>query len=241
MNILTVESYEQMSDRASELVLEQVREKPNCVLGLATGSTPVGTYERLAAAYQQEKISFAACKSINLDEYLGLGAEDEASYRHFMQENLFAHIDICAENTYLPDGKNQNVDEVCAAYDQLIADIGPIDLQILGIGTNGHIAFNEPDDHFVAGTHLVDLTEDTIEANQRFFSNRDEVPKQAYTMGMAAILRAKRILLLVSGEQKAEALYETLNGPITPQMPASILQLHDNVTVIADKEALGKF
>ena len=241
MNILVVEDYGQMSDRASEFVLEQVREKPNSVLGLATGSTPVGTYERLAEAHKRGEISFAACKSVNLDEYLGLGAGDEASYRHFMQENLFAHIDMKVEHIHLPDGKNPNIDEVCAAYDQLIADIGPIDLQILGIGTNGHIAFNEPDDHFAAGTHLVDLTEDTIEANQRFFSSRDEVPKQAYTIGMAAILKAKRILLLVSGAAKAEALYESLNGPITPQMPASILQLHDNVTVIADKEALGKF
>ena len=241
MNILAVENYEQMSEHASELVLQQVKEKPDSVLGLATGSTPVGTYQLLAAAHKRGEISFAASKSINLDEYLGLGAEDEASYRHFMQENLFAHIDISAENIHLPNGKNPNVDEVSAAYDRLIADIGPIDLQILGIGTNGHIAFNEPDDHFVAGTHLVDLTEDTIEANQRFFSSRDEVPKQAYTMGMAAILKAKRILLLVSGAQKADALYESLNGPITPQMPASILQLHDNVTVIADREALARF
>ena len=241
MNIVTVEHYEQMSEHAAKLVLKQVEEKPDCVLGLATGSTPVGTYQRMAAAHKRGEISFADCKSINLDEYLGLGADDEASYRHFMQENLFAHIDVKAENIHLPNGKNTNVDEVCAAYDKLIADIGPIDLQILGIGTNGHIAFNEPDDHFVAGTHLVDLTEDTIEANQRFFSSRDEVPKQAYTMGMAEILRAKRILLLVSGAQKADALYESLNGPITPQMPASILQLHDNVTVIADKEALARF
>lgn len=241
MNKIAVKDYAELSGIACEILLEQVRQKPNCVLGLATGSTPLGAYQGLVAAYRAGKISFAQCKSINLDEYAGLAPENPASYHYFMWEHLFSQIDISPENTHLPDGKNPDAQTVCAQYDKLVADLGPIDLQILGIGTNGHIAFNEPADHFVAGTHLVGLDEATIEANARFFDHRDDVPKQAYTLGMGGILNARRVLLLVSGAAKADALHQSLTGPITPQVPASILQLHNHLTIIADEAAWSRF
>jgi len=241
MKIITVSNYDEMSAEAARVFLDQVAKKPTAVLGLATGGTPVGTYQRLAEAHRRGEISFAQCQSLNLDEYLGLGPTDEASYRYFMQANLFDHIDIRPEHTHLPDGKNPDVALECARYDQLLADLGPIDLQILGLGHNGHIAFNEPNDHFAANTHMVDLDEATIEANQRFFPSRDEVPRQAYTMGMRPILNARHVLFLVSGTAKADILRQSLQGPITPFVPASILQLHGNLTVIADEAALSRF
>ena len=241
MKIITVSNYDEMSARAAELLVAQVIVKPDSVLGLATGSTPVGTYRSMAEACSAGQVSFSRCRSVNLDEYVGLGPENEASYRYFMEDNLFRHIDIPPENTHLPDGKSQDPAAECVRYDQLLASLAPIDLQVLGLGHNGHIAFNEPDDHFIAGTHIVDLDEATIEANQRFFSSRDEVPKQALTMGMRPILNARHVLFLISGEAKADILHRSLTGPITPAVPASILQLHTNVTLIADKAALSRF
>jgi len=241
MNIIAVSNYDEMSRRAAELVVAQVQKKPTTLLGLATGSTPVGTYAKMADAQARGEVSYAQCRSVNLDEYMGLGPENPASYRYFMQDKLFNHIDILPENTHLPSGINPDAAGECARYDALIQSLAPIDLQILGLGHNGHIAFNEPDDHFVAGTHVVDLGEATIDANQRFFDRREDVPHQAFTMGMGPLLQAEHLLLLVSGAEKADILYRSLTGPITPQVPGSILQLHGNVTVIADKAALSKF
>jgi len=241
MKRIAVANYGEMSAQAAEILLEQVRSKPDSVLGLATGSTPVGTYEAMVAAYEQGAVSFARCRSINLDEYVGLGPDDEASYHYFMWHNLFHHIDIQPSNVHLPDGKNLDAQDACTRYDQLVSALGPIDLQVLGIGSNGHIAFNEPGDHFVADTHIVDLTDATINDNQRFFERREDVPTQAYTLGMRPILNAKLALLLVAGAGKAEALHRSLTGPITPAVPASILQLHDNLIVIADQAAMSKF
>ncbi|MCL2828247.1 MAG: glucosamine-6-phosphate deaminase [Oscillospiraceae bacterium] len=241
MKLIAVANYEEMSARAAEILLEQVCAKPDSVLGLATGSTPVGTYQNMVTAYERGEASFAQCRSVNLDEYVGLGSEDEASYHYFMWHNLFHHIDIRPENAYLPDGKNLDARDACTRYDQLVSDLGPIDLQVLGIGSNGHIAFNEPGDHFVADTHIVDLTDATIDDNQRFFQRREDVPTQAYTLGMRPILNARLALLLVTGAGKAEALHRSLTGPITSTVPASILQLHNNLIVIADEAALSKF
>ncbi|MCL2588227.1 MAG: glucosamine-6-phosphate deaminase [Oscillospiraceae bacterium] len=241
MNIITVSNYDEMSARAAEILLAQVATKPDTLLGLATGGTPEGMYALLAEAYRAGKVSFAACKSVNLDEYVGLGPDDAASYRYFMNDKFFNHIDIKPENTHVPDGKNPNPKAACAAYDKLLADMGRIDFQILGTGHNGHIAFNEPGDHFVADTQVVDLDEMTIDANQRYFNSRDEVPRQAISMGMRPLMNSKKALMLVSGEGKAEALYRAVTGPITPVLPASILQLHRNLTIIADQAAMSKF
>ena len=237
MRIIPVFDYDEMSVRTAELLVAQVALKPDSVLGLATGSTPVGTYQRMAEANRAGRVSFAECRTVNLDEYVGLGPEDGQSYHTFMWENLFSHIDVKPEHTNLPNGKNLDAAAECTRYDSLISSLGPIDLQILGIGHNGHIAFNEPSDHFVANTHMVELDEKTIEANQRFFERREDVPTTAYTMGVGPILHARRVLLLVSGEAKAEILCRSLTGPITPEVPASILQLHKDLIVIADEAA----
>jgi len=240
MRIIQAANYDELSARAAEILVAQVLLKPKSVLGLATGSTPVGAYQKMAEVCRAGRVSFSECHTVNLDEYVGLGPGDEQSYHTFMWENLFSHIDIPAEHTNLPDGKNLDAAAECARYDKVIADFGAIDIQILGIGHNGHIAFNEPADYFAAGTHHVELDESTIEANRRFFSSREEVPKSAYSMGLAPILHAKRVLLMVSGEAKADVLYKSLTGPITPQVPASILQLHSDLIVIADEAAAGK-
>ena len=239
MRILSAKDYAEMSAKAGRFIIAQVILKPDSVLGLATGSTPVGAYQFMAEKYREGKVSFAACQTINLDEYQGLSPEDEASYRYFMEDKLFRHIDIAAENTYLPNGKASDPAAECANYDKLIADIGPIDLQLLGIGHNGHIAFNEPGEAFVPGTHLVDLDQSTIDANKRFFESEADVPRRAFTMGLGSILNARRILLLVSGKEKADILRDSLIGPITPKVPASILQFHPDLTVIADEAALS--
>ena len=237
MRIIPAVNYNEMSVRAAELLVGQVALKPDAVLGLATGSTPVGAYQRMAEAYRAGRVSFADCRTVNLDEYVGLGPGDAQSYHTFMWENLFHHIDVRPEHTNLPNGKNRDAAAECARYDSLLSALGPIDLQVLGIGHNGHIAFNEPSDHFVADTHMVELNEQTIEANQRFFERREDVPTTAYTMGVGPILHARRVLLLVSGEAKAEILSRSLTGPITPEVPASILQLHPDLIVIADDAA----
>ena len=237
MQIIPVSNYDEMSTQAAELLVDQVVSKPQSLLGLATGSTPIGTYDAMIAAYRAGRVSFAACQSVNLDEYLGLDHTDAQSYVTFMRENLFDHIDMKRENQHIPNGKNLDDAAECARYDKLLAKLGFTDVQILGLGHNGHIAFNEPADHFVPGTHKVDLDESTIDANQRFFDSRDDVPRAAYSMGLAPIMQASCVLLLVSGEAKADILYRSLTGPITPQVPASILQLHRNLIVIADDGA----
>ncbi len=231
MKILHEKDYDAMSARAAALLAAQVILKPACVLGLATGSSPVGMYRRLAEQYRQGMLDFSAVTSVNLDEYCGLSPEDPQSYRYFMEENLFRHINIRRENTFVPDGLAPDHAAVCAAYDARIAALGGIDLQVLGIGNNGHIGFNEPDDHFTVGTHVVALKESTIQANARFFEDVSQVPTHAITMGMGAILQAKRILLL-AGVEKAAIVRQAMEGPVTPRVPASLLQLHPDVTIV---------
>lgn len=232
--------YEDISQRAAELLTAQLTWKKDSTLGLATGGSPVGLYRKLRERFAEGLVDFSEVKTVNLDEYRGLAPENPQSYRYFMEENLFRHVNIHPENTYVPNGLEKDSETACRDYDAVIQRLGGIDLQLLGIGRNGHIGFNEPSDQFSSGTHCVKLSENTIEANQRFFERREEVPTEAYTMGCGAILRARRILLLASGRDKAEAVHAMLYGPITPQLPASILQLHENVLVLADEEALGQ-
>lgn len=238
MVIIKAKDYEDMSKRAAALLAEQIAQKPDSVLGLATGSTPVGAYRELAEKFRRKELSFSKVKTVNLDEYVGLLPEHEQSYRYFMQKHLFGLVDIKPENTHIPDGMAKNIRHACREYDALIDSLGGIDLQLLGIGHNGHIGFNEPAKVFEKETHVVELKESTIAANARFFSSPGAVPRRAVTMGILSIMRAKRILLLASGADKAEIVKEAFFGPITPAVPASVLQLHPAATVIADGEAL---
>ncbi len=240
MKIYVTEDYQAMSRKAANILSAQVILKPNSVLGLATGSTPVGMYKQLVIWYEKGDLDFAAVKTVNLDEYVGLEPTHEQSYHHYMQENLFDHVNINPANTNVPDGLAADPKAECAWYNQVIRQLGGIDLQVLGMGHNGHIGFNEPGNAFELETHVVDLSERTIEANARFFASADEVPRQAMTMGIKSIMMAKKILLMVSGEDKAEAVKRAFTGPVTPQMPASILQLHPYVTLVGDKAALSK-
>ena len=240
MRIYCEKDYNAMSRRAANIIAAQVLSKPDCVLGLATGSTPVGAYKELIEWYKQGDLSFAEVRSVNLDEYVGLAPTHDQSYRYFMQTNLFDHVDIVAENTDVPSGQAADAAAECARYEQVVADLGYADLQLLGLGRNGHIGFNEPCDHFPVATHLVDLTESTIDANARFFASADDVPKQALTMGIGTIMKARKILIVASGADKADAVRRAFAGPITPDMPASILQLHPDVTLVADEAALSK-
>lgn len=240
MKIYKTKNYEEMSKKAAHIIASQVILNPDCVLGLATGSTPVGTYKNLIEWYNNGDLDFSQITSCNLDEYRGLSGEHDQSYRYFMNHNLFDHVNIRKECTYVPDGLEEDSDKAARDYDQIIADQGGIDLQLLGLGHNGHIGFNEPANEFPKGTHVVDLTESTIQANKRFFASEADVPRQAYTMGIGTIMSAKKILVVVSGEDKAEILNKVINGPITPQVPASILQLHPDVTIVADEAALSK-
>ena len=239
MHIISCIDYAEMSRKTARIIAALVQLKPHCVLGLATGSTPVGTYKELIRLHLEEELDFSNVTTVNLDEYYRLGPEHEQSYRYFMQQNLFDHINIPPENTHVPDGLTRDVARTCAEYDNLVASLGGTDIQLAGIGDNGHIAFNEPNTVFVADTHLVDLDEDTIKANARFFASEADVPRQAITMGMRSIFSAKLILLLASGPNKASAVARMIKGPIDPQLPASILQLHPNVVVIAGKETLA--
>jgi glucosamine-6-phosphate deaminase len=239
MHIISCIDYAEMSRKTARIIAALVQLKPHCVLGLATGSTPVGTYKELIRLHLEEELDFSNVTTVNLDEYYRLGPEHEQSYRYFMQQNLFDHINIPPENTHVPDGLTRDVARTCAEYDNLVASLGGTDIQLVGIGDNGHIAFNEPNAVFVANTHLVDLDEDTIKANARFFASEADVPRQAITMGMRSIFSAKLILLLASGPNKASAVARMIKGPIDPQLPASILQLHPNVVVIAGKETLA--
>lgn len=241
MRLYRAKDYNDMSRKAANIISAQIILKPDCVLGLATGSTPIGTYQQLIARYQEGDLDFSQVRTANLYEYRGLTRDNDQSYYYFMYHNLFKEVNIDMANTNIPDGTNPDSAAEAARYDQVIRDLGGVDLQLLGMGHNGHIGFNEPGDAFDKGTHCVDLQPSTIEANKRFFASIDDVPKQAYTMGIQTIMSARKILLLVSGAEKAEILHKALCGPITPHVPASVLQLHNDVTVVADEAALSKF
>ena len=240
MRIIETKDYNDMSKKAANILSAQVIMKPDCVLGLATGSTPIGTYEKLVEWYEKGDLDFSQVTSVNLDEYKGLDRKNDQSYCYFMHEHLFNHVNIKEENTNVPDGTQPDGEKECARYEELIRSLGGVDLQLLGLGHNGHIGFNEPADAFDKTTHCVDLTESTIEANKRFFASADEVPRQAYTMGIGTIMQAKKILIIVSGEDKADIVRDAFFGPVTPRVPASILQMHSDVTLVADEAALSK-
>ncbi len=239
MRIVRAKDYNDMSRKAANILSAQVIMKPNCVLGLATGSTPIGTYAQLVEWYNKGDLDFSNVTTVNLDEYRGLDRENDQSYYYFMNEHLFSKVNVNHERTFLPDGTEKDSEKACADYNQIIEDVGGVDLQLLGLGHNGHIGFNEPGDVFKAKTHCVDLTETTIKANQRFFASIDDVPRQAYTMGIQTIMQARKILVVVSGEDKAGIVKEAFFGPITPRVQASVLQLHPDVTVVADEAALS--
>ncbi len=235
MKFITVDTYEKMSRDAANILSAQVIMKPDCVLGLATGSSPLGTYQQLIEWYQKGDVDFSQVTSINLDEYVGLSGDHEQSYRYFMDNNFFKHINIDRANTFVPSGVAADLEEECRRYDAHIRAVGGIDLQLLGIGLDGHIGFNEPADCFERNTHVVELDPSTIKANARFFAHEDEVPRSAVTMGMVSIMQAKKVLLIANGSAKAEILQKAFYGPITPRIPASILQLHPDITVIYSK------
>lgn len=241
LKIYKVKNYDEMSKKAATLIAAQVIANPESVLGLATGSTPVGTYKYLSKWYKDGylDIDFSDVRVVNLDEYKGLPRDNDQSYYYFMQDNLFKNINIKAENTHIPNGLEIDEIKACSEYEQIIKSLGGVDLQLLGIGSNGHIGFNEPSDVFIKNCHCIKLAETTIEANSRFFANKEEVPKKAYTMGVGNIMEASNILLLASGKAKAKAIKQLLSGEITAKVPASVLQLHHNVTIIADEEALS--
>ena len=239
MLLIEAKDYNDMSRKAANIISAQVIMKPHAVLGLATGSTPVGAYKQLVEWYNKGDLDFSQITSVNLDEYKGLSGDNDQSYRYFMNTNLFDHVNIDKTRTYVPNGLEEDSDKACADYNEIIRSVGGIDIQLLGIGGNGHIGFNEPGEAFEKETHCVDLTESTIKANARFFESMDEVPKQAYTMGIKNIMQARKVLLIVSGEGKAEILDKVLYGPVTPQVPASILQLHNDLTVVADEAAMS--
>lgn len=232
MNYIVTKSYDELSHKAANIIAAVVINKPDCVLGLATGSSPVGTYKELIKYNKAGDIDFSKVTSVNLDEYVGLDGTNDQSYRYFMNDNLFDHVNIDKSRTFVPNGCATDLKAEGEAYDSMIKELGGIDLQLLGIGLDGHIGFNEPDEFFTAATHEVVLDESTIKANARFFKNEDEVPKKAITMGMMSIMQAKKILLVANGEAKKEIIEKAFFGPIDPKVPASILQLHPDVTVI---------
>ena len=240
MKIYKAKDYNDMSRKAANIVSAQIIMKPNCVLGLATGSSPIGTYEQLVQWYEKGDLDFSEVTSVNLDEYKGLTEENDQSYRYFMEKYLFSKVNINKDQTFLPNGMAEDEQKECEKYDALIHSLGGIDLQLLGIGHNGHIGFNEPDQAFEKQTHCVALQESTIQANKRFFSSIDEVPKYAYTMGIKTIMQSKKILVIVSGEEKAEIVKKAFFGPVSPSVPASILQMHNDVILVGDEAALSK-
>ncbi|MDE7444875.1 MAG: glucosamine-6-phosphate deaminase [Lachnospiraceae bacterium] len=239
MKIIKAKDYKDMSRKAANIISAQIIMKPHCVLGLATGSTPIGTYDQLVEWYNKGDLDFSEVTTVNLDEYKGLTRENEQSYYYFMNDKLFSRVNINKERTFLPDGMEPDSDKACKDYNEIIASVGGVDLQLLGLGHNGHIGFNEPGMAFEAETHCVNLTESTMKANQRFFASMDEVPKQAYTMGIKTIMQAKKILIVISGEDKAQIVKEAFFGPITPKVQASVLQLHNDVIIVADEAALS--
>lgn len=239
VKIIRCANPEEVGKRAADLYTALLQEKPACLLGLATGSTPLPLYRELVRRCEAGELDFSRVRSANLDEYKGLSGDHPQSYRYFMNENLFKHINIDKEHTIVPDGLTENVEAMCEAYEEKIEEWGGIDLQLLGIGHDGHIGFNEPADHFPLNTHCVDLTEETIEANKRFFASKDDVPRQAYTMGVGTIMNARKVLLIASGKDKAEIVKKAFFGPVTPEVPASILQMHPDFVLVADEAALS--
>ncbi len=240
MKIYKAKDYKDMSRKAANIISAQVIMKPNCVLGLATGSTPIGTYDQLVEWYNKGDLDFSEVTTVNLDEYKGLPRTNDQSYYYFMHQHLFDRVNIDPERTNVPNGMEPDAEKECGRYEELIRSLGGVDLQLLGLGHNGHIGFNEPGEAFEKETHCVDLTESTIEANKRFFAFADDVPKQAYTMGIKTIMQAKKILIVVNGENKADIVERAFFGPVTPEVPASILQLHNDVTLVGDEAALAK-
>lgn len=240
MKIYKAKDYKDMSRKAANIISAQVIMKPNCVLGLATGSTPIGTYDQLVEWYNKGDLDFLEVTTVNLDEYKGLPRTNDQSYYYFMHQHLFDRVNIDPERTNVPNGMEPDAEKECGRYEELIRSLGGVDLQLLGLGHNGHIGFNEPGEAFEKETHCVDLTESTIEANKRFFASADDVPKQAYTMGIKTIMQAKKILIVVNGENKADIVERAFFGPVTPEVPASILQLHNDVTLVGDEAALAK-
>lgn len=239
MRIYETENYDAMSLRAARIIAAHVLRNPHCVLGLATGSSPVGLYKCLVERYNDGILDFSQVRSVNLDEYVGLDGTHDQSYRYFMQQNLFNHVNIKAENTNVPNGKAVDPSAEGKRYDELMRSLGGVDVQLLGMGRNGHIGFNEPCDRFIPGTHEVELTQNTIDANARFFETIDLVPRKAITMGIANIMQARQVLVVVSGADKADAVKAAFEGPVTPECPASILQLHPDVILVGDKAALS--
>lgn len=239
MRIISVKDYAQMSRAAANIISAQVILKPDCVLGLATGSSPVGAYQQLIKWYQKGDLDFARVTTVNLDEYMGLAPGHPQSYHFFMHDNFFDHIDIDPTHINIPDGTAADMEAECARYDATLRSVGPIDMQLLGLGNNGHIGFNEPSDVFAKGTHVVSLSDSTRKANQRFFPSLDAVPAAAVSMGIFDIIQAKKVLMVASGKAKAQAIKEAFFGPVTPQVPASILQFHQDFTLVADEEALS--
>ena len=240
MKIYKAKDYKDMSRKAANIISAQVIMKPNCVLGLATGSTPIGTYDQLVEWYNKGDLDFSEVTTVNLDEYKGLPRTNDQSYYYFMHQHLFDRVNIDPERTNVPNGMEPDAEKECGRYEELIRSLCGVDLQLLGLGHNGHIGFNEPGEAFEKETHCVDLTESTIEANKRFFASADDVPKQAYTMGIKTIMQAKKILIVVNGENKADIVERAFFGPVTPEVPASILQLHNDVTLVGDEAALAK-
>ena len=240
MLLIEAKDYNDMSRKAANIISAQVIMKPNCVLGLATGSTPIGTYDQLVEWYNKGDLDFSEVTTVNLDEYKGLPRTNDQSYYYFMHQHLFDRVNIDPERTNVPNGMEPDAEKECGRYEELIRSLGGVDLQLLGLGHNGHIGFNEPGEAFEKETHCVDLTESTIEANKRFFASADDVPKQAYTMGIKTIMQAKKILIVVNGENKADIVERAFFGPVTPEVPASILQLHNDVTLVGDEAALAK-
>ena len=237
MNIIFARDYAELSRLAADKVADTVRSKAGAVLGLPTGSTPLGMYRELISMHKEGKLSFKDVATFNLDEYEGIPKEDENSYYRFMRDNFFSHIDIDKERTNIPDGMSCDVEGECRDYERRIEKAGGIDLMVLGIGNNGHIGFNEPASYYAGITHRVKLHENTIEANSRFFGSIEKVPKYAVTMGIKSIMQCRSIMMLASGKAKADAIKKALEGPITPELPASVLQLHRDLTVIVDEEA----
>jgi len=228
-----------MSRQAANIISAHIILKPGSVLGLTAGSSPIGTYKQFIAWYQKGDLDFSQVKSVNLDEYVGLDITNSQSYAYFMRCNFFDHVNIDLDNTHIPCGVNMDAEAECARYDDVIHSLGGIDLQLLGLGPNGHIGFNEPDGCFAKGTHRVALTDATIQANKRFFEKEEGVPRFAYTMGIYDIMRAKRVLMVASGAGKAKIVKEAFFGPVTPHVPASVLQFHQDFTLVADEAALS--
>ena len=238
MKIIKAKDYDEMSLQVASLIENEIKSKSHPVIGLATGSTPIGAYKKLIEWYKTGQLDFSDVTTVNLDEYKGLDGDNDQSYRYFMNTNLFDHVNIDKTRTHVPDGTIEDPEEACKKYDESLDSVGRVDLQLLGLGHNGHIAFNEPTYEFSKGTHCVELTGHTIEANKRFFKNIDDVPKYAYTMGISSIMAAKKIVIAVSGADKADMVKRFVLGPVTPFVPASILQFHPDCILVADEAAL---